>query len=335
MRIKHVAPNLIKRYLDEKTRRRAVFLRGKSGIGKTDSVFQASDILSQYVDDWQGVTTMLLSQMDPTDVRGLPMVVDGRTTYARPLEFPSTGSGILFLDEITSAPSAVQAVAYQITLKPEDFGIPKGWMVVAAGNNKSDRGVTYNIAAPLLNRMCDLEVETTLDDFTMHAIDSGIRPEILSFLRDRPDFLHKFEGGSDIQPFPSPRSWFAVSDLLSLDIPQADRLEMIKGDIGAEAGLAFETHLRIWDTMPRIDDILEGKDVPVPDKLDVAYCVAMGLAVRVDEHTFENAWKFISKLGGDVQSLIMKLAFQRDRNIQRSPAFAKWAVANQAAFRNS
>jgi hypothetical protein len=192
--------------------------------------------------------------------------------------------------------------------------------------------VTFNLAAPLQNRMNDIEVNTTLDDFTSYAITKDIRPEILSLLQDRSDLLHKFESTGDIKPFPSPRSWFAVSDTLALDLPVQDRVEIIKGDIGEEAAMIFETHLRVWESMPRIEDILQGKDVPVPKDMSVRYCVAMGLATRLDADNFDNAWKFLSKMPGDVQTLTIKLAHKRDKTITRSKAFTAWAVANQAAF---
>jgi hypothetical protein len=335
MRIAHVTPILVKRYLNDKTRTRTTFLRGPSGIGKSEVVFQTSELLKEHVSNWMGVVDLRLAQMEPTDLRGIPHIVDGRTHWARPDFLPSTGAGILFLDEITSAPPSVQAAAYQLCLTPQDFGVPAEWMVIAAGNRKTDRGVTYNLAAPLQNRMCDIEVSTTLDDFTYHAVARGIRPEILSLLRDRPDLLHKFEPTGDIRPFPSPRSWFAVSHTLELDLPVQDRVELIKGDIGEEAAMIFETHLRVWETMPKLDDILAGKDVPMPKELNVRYCVAMGLATRLDETNFDNAWKFLSKMPGDVQTLTIKLAYKRDKNIRKSAAFSKWAAANQEAFRRT
>jgi len=332
VRIQHVTPILVKRYMNPNTRKRTVFLRGPSGIGKSEVVFQTSELLAEHIPNWQGVVDLRLAQMDPTDLRGIPHVREGRTCWARPDFLPATGAGILFLDEITSAPPAVQAAAYQLTLTPEDFGIPDTWMVIAAGNRKTDRGVTFNLAAPLQNRMCDIEVATTLNDFTNHAITQKIRPEILSFLRDRPDLLHKFEPTGDIKPFPSPRSWFAVSHLLELDLPIQDRVELIKGDIGEEAAMIFETHLRVYESMPRIDDILAGKDVPVPKELNVRYCVAMGLATRLDATNFDKAWKFLEQMPGDIQTLTIKLAYMRDKSLTSSAAYTKWAIANQSAF---
>lgn len=334
MRIQHVTPILVKRYLNEATRRRTVFLRGKSGIGKSDVVYQTSALLAKHVEDWRGVIDLRLAQCDPTDLRGVPHIVDGRTVWGRPDFLPQEGSGILFLDEITSAPHSVQAAAYQLTLSPQDFGIPDTWMIVAAGNNKSDRGVTFNLAAPLQNRMCDINVATTLEDFTNYAITKDIHPAILAFLQDRPDMLHKFEGGNEIKAFPSPRSWFAVSDVLDLDIPLLDRIELIRGDVGEEAGMMFETHMRVWESMPRIDDILAGKTVEVPKELNVLYCVAMGLATRLDATNMDRAWGFLSQMSGDIQTLAVKLAYKRDRGIANCAAFTHWAANNAEAFSN-
>lgn len=331
MRIAHVTPILVKRYLSENSRRRTTFLRGPSGIGKSEVVFQTSKLLGEHVKDWKGVVDLRLAQMDPTDLRGIPHVVEGRTVWARPDFLPESGAGILFLDEITSAPPAVQAAAYQLCLTPEDFGIPAEWMVIAAGNRKSDRGVTFNLAAPLQNRMCDISVSTTIDDFSAYAIGK-VRPEILSLLQDRPDLLHKFEPTGDMKPFPSPRAWFAVSDTVDLDLPTQDRVELITGDVGEEAAMIFETHLRVWESMPRLDDILAGKPVKMPKEMNVRYCIAMGLATRLDAKNFEKAWSFLEQMPGDIQTLTIKLAHKRDKSISKSPAFSQWAVANQAAF---
>lgn len=333
MRIQHVTPILVKRYQNEKTRKRPVFLRGPSGIGKSEVVFQTSDLLSQYINNWRGVIDLRLGQMDVTDMRGVPFVnARGRTQWAMPEFVPSEGAGILFLDELTSAPASMQAVAYQIMLTPQDFGIPPEWMVIAAGNNKSDRGATFNIVGPLQNRLCDISVNTTLDDFSNHGISKGLKPEILSFLRDRPDLLHKFETTGDMKPFASPRAWFAVDATMDLDLPQQDRVELFRGDVGEEAAMAFETHLRVYETMPRIDDILAGEDIDLPKELNVRYCIAMGLATRLDKTNFDKAWGFLKKMPGDIQTLTIKLAYKRDKTISASAAFTQWAVKNQLAF---
>ena len=84
--------------------------------------------------------------------------------------------------------------------------------------------------------------------------------------------------------------------------------------------------------MPRIDDILAGKDVEVPTKLNVLYCVSMGLALRLDKSNFGDAWKFLQRCPSEIQTLTIKLAYKRDKEISKSPAYSQWAMANQSAF---
>lgn len=336
MRIGHIVPLIAKRYLNVGTRKRAVYLKGKSGIGKSDCVRQASAFLSQHIDNWQGVIDLRLSQMEPTDLRGIPAPDGERTRWLAPSFLPAEGtSGIIFFDEITSAPPSIQAAAYQYILDRcmGEHKIPDGWMIVAAGNLTSDRGVTFQMAAPLLNRMCEIEVATVLDDFINYAIPAGLKPEIASFLKDRPEFLHKFEGKGAIEPFPTPRSWFAVSESMDLDLRPEDRIEVFKGDVGYEAATTYETHLRFLEQLPRLDDIMAGRPVTVPKELQLQYALGMGIAARVGADTFDNAWKVLEKLPKDIQTLCVKLAYKRDKGLVASPAFTEWAAANQAAFR--
>lgn len=338
MRIGHIVPLICKRYLSTATRKRALFLKGKSGIGKSDCVKQASALLAQHIPEWKGIIDLRLSQMEPTDLRGIPTEKNGRTHWLAPSFLPEEGTaGIILFDEITSAPPSIQAAAYQYILDRcmGEHKIPDGWMIMAAGNMTSDRGVTFQIAAPLLNRMCEVEVATVLDDFINYAIPAGLKPEIASFLKDRPEFLHKFEGKGAIEPFPSPRSWFAVGDTMDLDLRPEDRIEVFKGDIGYEAATTFEVYLRFWETIPRLDDILAGRPVKLSNDMQIQWAVAMGLAARVDAKTFDNAWKVLEAMPKEMQTLCVKLAYKRDRGLVASPAFTQWATSNQAAFKRA
>jgi hypothetical protein len=313
-----------------------MFLRGPSGIGKSEVVYQAAKFLSKHVEDWRGVKDLRLSQMQPYDLLGVP-AADIANEIAKMCKFdsvtPQNGAGILFLDEINAAPPVMQAAAYQLLLTPQDFGIPPEWMLVAAGNRKSDRGVVVNMAAPMIARMCVINVGTTLDDFREHAVKKGKRPEMTSFLSDRPDFLHKMDFPSgEVGPFPNPRSWFAVSDTLDVEYDQQTRTELVCGDVGEEAGTSFEAHLRVFGEAPRIDDILEGKPVSMPEKMDVMYCVAMGLAARLSGENFDTAYSFVEKMPAEVSTLTIKLAYKRDKTLADAAAFTKWSLANQKAF---
>lgn len=332
MRIGNIVPMLTKLYANPATRMRAVFLLGASGIGKSQTVWQTAENRGIPVID------LRLSQCDPTDLRGVPSVVNGKTVWNPPSFFPdeTTPAGILFLDEITSAPPAVQAPAYQLVLDRGvgDYKLPDGWMIVAAGNRANDRGVTFNIAAPLLNRMTLVNVDTVLSDWIEHAASKEIVPEVLAFVSDRPDQLHKFDKDTYGQQFPSPRSWFAVSNIYKMGFPAEERVELIKGAVGHEAAVTFEQFLRVYETMPSLDKIFADPDsVAVPAELNVRYCVAMGLSARLDRKNFGAGWQFIKRMPAEFQTLIVKLAYQRDNSLVQAPMFAEWSIQNQHAFR--
>lgn len=335
MKIAQLTDYLVKHYNNETTRKTTVFVRGPSGIGKSDAVRQAvAQLSSMYPDDEVGLVDLRLAQCDVTDIRGVPSVVDGRTVWNLPEFFPRPGTrGIFFLDEITSAPPSMQAVAYQLAL--DRLHMPDGWMVVAAGNRQSDRGVTFSMASPLAARMGFIDVDTELNGFLQHAAEKQIRPEIMAFIAERPDMLHNFDKQSAGEPFPNPRSWFRAS--AHMDICEGDpalRVEVLSGDVGKEAAALFEAFLRVWETMPRLQDIYERPlEVEVPERLDVKHCLVMGIAATVTEKNVDNAYIFTSRLPKEMQTLCMKLAMKRCPAISKTQAFVKWAVANQDVWR--
>jgi hypothetical protein len=333
MRIGNIASLVVSLYNNEATRKRALYLTGASGIGKSQVVYQAAEELGLPIVD------LRLAQMDPVDLRGVPSISNGRTVWNPPVFFPDPKkqpAGILFCDEVSSAVPAVQAVAYQLFLDRAmgEYQLPDGWMIIAAGNRASDRGVTYTMAAPLMNRMTILDVETTLTDFRDWWFSQGKRPEVAAFLSDRADFLHKYDKESYGKQFPSPRGWSAVDDILAMDFPEAVRVEMLVGAVGHEAATTFEQFLRVWGTLPSLDKIFKDPDsVDVPDATNLRYCLAMGIAARVDRKTFNNAWAFLRRLPKEFQTLTVKLAYQRDPSIAQATKFGEWASENIDAFK--
>ena len=154
------------------------FLWGPPGIGKSSIVKQISTAKSlQFID-------LRLSLMDPTDLKGIPFYDkhEHHSVWAPPSFLPKSGEGILFLDELNSAPPAVQASAYQLILDRQvgEYKLPDGWAIVAAGNRETDRGVVYKMPTPLANRFVHLEMEVDVNDWKDWAFSTGI--EVKTFL---------------------------------------------------------------------------------------------------------------------------------------------------------
>src|SRR5277367_6506481 len=96
---------------------------GACGVGKSQIVARvASDLEWQFLD-------IRAVQLDPVDLRGLPRISADRAEWVPPSFLPTSGNGILFLDELTAAPQMTQAGCYQLVLdrKLGEYHLPEGW----------------------------------------------------------------------------------------------------------------------------------------------------------------------------------------------------------------
>jgi MoxR-like ATPase len=239
------------------------------------------------------VIDIRLSQMEPSDLRGIPFRVENTVEWAIPANLPNEarhgGHGILFLDEINSAPPSVSAAAYQLILDRRlgEYEIPPGWAVFAAGNRQGDRGVTYSMPAPLANRFSHYEVEVYLEDWVMWAYKNGIDDRIIAFLRFRPERLFDFDPAVNPQAFPSPRSWeFAHRALHKFDEDEQLLLGALQACVGEAAGIEVHAFIKNLKDLPDIEVITSGGEVDIPRSVDLQYAIAsalVGHAVRAQE----------------------------------------------------
>jgi hypothetical protein len=264
-----------------------VMLWGPPGVGKSQMVAHLAKRHGVPVID------IRLSQMEPSDLRGIPFRVDDRVEWAVPAILPDAErhgpQGVLFLDEITSAPPAVSAAAYQLILDRRlgEYQVPQQWAIFAAGNRQGDRGVTYSMPAPLANRFSHFEVDTHLDDWVAWAYASGIDERIIAFLRFRPELLFDFDPAHNPVAFPSPRSWeFAHRALQKFEDEPQLLQGTLQGCVGPAAGVEVTAFVNSLDQMPDLDAICAGAEVSVPREIDLQYAVAaalVGKAIRAKE----------------------------------------------------
>jgi len=258
-----------------------VMMWGPPGVGKSQMV---GEVAAKHM---APVIDIRLSQMEPSDLRGIPFRVGEYVEWAIPSILPDAKrhgeKGILFLDEITSAPPSVSAAAYQLILDRRlgAYEVPQGWAIFAAGNRQGDRGVTYAMPAPLANRFSHFEVEANLEDWSQWAYSNNIDDRLIGFLRFRPELLFDFDAARNPAAFPTPRSWeFAHRALQKFgDLPDLLTPALV-GCVGQAAGIEFSAYLANLSRMPDLDAIVEGRDASVPRDTDLQYAVACALVAR-------------------------------------------------------
>jgi MoxR-like ATPase len=284
-----MTPSALKHYLNNliaKNIKISTMIWGAPGIGKSSIVSQVSRVHKMdFVD-------VRLSQLAPTDLRGLPVAEDGISKWYPPEFLPRSGNGILFLDELNMAPPAMQGVAQQLILdrRVGSYQVPEGWYVWAAGNRKEDRAAVFDMPSPLANRFLHLQVEPDFESFKSYAIATKIHEKIIAFLSFRPTLLHKIDHQ---QPtWPSPRSWVMANQLhkAKLDISPA---------IGQETTAEFNAFIQIYENLPDLTLIFsgEGAQIPFPKEPSVRYATTIALAVRSNDVTEAyNAFVWMSQV---------------------------------------
>jgi hypothetical protein len=239
-----------------------------------------------------------LSQMEPSDLRGIPFKNGERVEWAVPSMLPDAQrhgpAGVLFLDEITSAPPTVSAAAYQLILDRQlgAYQLPPDWVIIAAGNRQGDRGVTYTMPAPLANRFSHFEVETHLDDWVAWAYANEIDDRVIAFLRFRPELLFDFDPAHNPVAFPSPRTWeFSHRAVQKFNKQPRLLLGSLQACVGQAAGIELHAFIENLENMPDLEAIIRGEIVAVPKEIDLQYAVAsalVGLAIRARQKANKN-----------------------------------------------
>ena len=259
----------------------SVFLWGPPGIGKSSIMRKvANDRNLEYID-------LRVSQLAPTDLRGLPFIENGQARFAPPSFLPTEGTGILAIDEFNMASPAMMGIAQQLILdrRVGDYVVPEDLFIVAAGNRANDRAAVSQMPAPVANRFIHFNVESDLGSFKQYALLKGLNEQIISFLNFRPELL--FDFNKNANAWPSPRSWEFADTLLSIDLE-------IDAAIGEGAAAEFYAYQSIYSRLPDVDAVLQGEKVDVPREPSLMYAVCGALVSRAKTaQEFFNASKWL------------------------------------------
>jgi len=333
--VKQVIEAAIKDYIYSKESAPPIFMEGKPGIGK-------SAVARQVVDDAKlGWLDTRASQHDPTDFRGIPAVVEGKAVWLPPGDIPFENNtaipekGVWFLDEVTSAPPLVQAVLYQAVLDHRigEHPLKKGWYIMAAGNRIEDRAVTYRMSSALANRFTHIQFEENLDDWLDWARKARINPNIIMFIKFKPDLLFAYNSESSEKAFASPRTWDFASRHINL-MPTKLLPEVLSGTVGKGATAEFMAFLKLQTELPDIQTIINGDNF-VPKRLDLTYALVGALATRVKGmKEYERMLQYSKHLDTEFAVLLVTMLAQKDESAMAlAPSFEKWAIANADIIR--
>ena len=303
-----------------------MFIWGPPGIGKSSIVKQIAE-----KNDYEFLD-LRLSLMDPTDLKGIPFYdkEEHQALWAPPSFLPRKGKGILFLDELNSAPPAVQASAYQLILdrKVGEYTLPEGWAIVAAGNREGDRGVVYRMPSPLANRFVHLDMDVSVDDWRDWAFSAGLDERVIAYIGYKSDDLFSFDPTKNEKSFATPRSWEFVSSVLKSSMNEKLLLETLGGAIGKERAVRFLSFAKVMHKLPDIEAILESGEGAYPEEVDVLHALATGLVMAIRQNPsskrMDKLLNYTLELQSEFSVMVVQDLQRAGFTMEEQKAFDKW-----------
>ena len=303
---------------------------GPPGVGKS-AVIQAW-ATARGLRCW----TVIASLREPADFGGLPVVGGGRGESSTcddqalvrfaPPRFAAEAAregGVIFLDELTTAPPAVQAALLRAVVD-KAFGDleldPERVAIVAAANPAEEAAGGWDLAAPLANRFLhfpfQLENSAWVESFPGYwgqppvisfggrqlreSAWSRWRATVAAFIRSRPALLLNLpaEAGRRGGAWPSPRTWDYASRLLAAWTSAghagsgavAGALPLLAGCVGDGPAVELLTWLREAD-LPDPEHLLAAPhDYVHPARGDLAYAVLSSVSLAATQRLTPQRW---------------------------------------------
>ena len=304
------------------------YITGPVGGGKTSVAKRAAADLNL------PLVFIHAATMNPEDL-AVPKVDGDWLRFALTDRLPLEGSdfpdeGMILLDELPQADHAVQKALANLLLEREVYGrkLKAGWSIVATGNRASDRAGANRMLSHVYGRVTEIEYDTSLDDFCIWALENGIDPTVIQFVRFKPNMLHDTDAQRNQNP--TPRGWKDVSDYIG-NISHDREFETFKGIVGEGAAAEFTGFLQIYRKLPNPDVVIMNPDkAEVPTEPSVRYAVAGALAHRATPDNFEPILTYMRRLPSEFCVMTVLDAIRKNPDVQNTKAFIQWATTDGA-----
>jgi hypothetical protein len=307
-----------------------VFVWGPPGVGKSSIVRSVATAKNLPLLDVRA------SLLDPTDLRGIPTIANGRAVWCPPSFLPAKkdSRGLLFFDELNAAPPLVQASLYQLTLdrRVGEYTLPDGWSIIAAGNRAEDRSVTFRMPAALANRFVHLDFEIDFDDWRAWAFAAGIHPLVTSFLSVRRELL--FDMTLPERGYPTPRSWEIVSDALKAGGTLKAVRDVVLGIVGEGASIEFLAHCDQAVTEEAILAILDApQSASLPSSLSDRYAlVSYIISQAAQSKVVRSAGMLLERLPAEFSVLLARDLLRLNPKFALQPGYKAFVKLHAEAF---
>lgn len=308
---------------------------GPPGVGKTSILTAIAEGLGVPIE------TVIASIREPSDFGGLPVIENGGVKlcapqWARTLQesgmealdravdddidimaekFGPLG-GVLFIDEISTAPPAVQAALLRVVLDKVvgDLRLPHNVSIIAAANPSEEAAGGWELAPPLANRFCHVDWPLDVSGWVSGVVNGFPIPRVrvlpanwgdhldhyrtlvASFIKSRGDYLLDLpkEEAKAGKAWASPRSWDMLARLLAAakayGADEETTNALAVGCVGHGPGMEYLTYQDNLD-LPDPEEILKKPEkFKLPDRGDHQFAVLTSVIGAVNRNRSKERW---------------------------------------------
>ncbi|WP_069161435.1 AAA family ATPase [Nocardia altamirensis] len=295
-----------------------VLLWGEPGIGKTAALTQLAESLNL------PLTTVIASVHEPSDFSGLPIIGDDPAVHGVPMAPPDwavrlvrAGRGLLFLDELSTAPPAVQAALLRLVLERRigALQLSPGVRIVAAANPRSSAADGWELSPPLANRFVHLQwthdhdvvvrglggtwPRATLPRLAPEKLEEAVtfaRRVVCGLLAARPKLVHQLPSSETRRggAWPSPRSWEMTVRLIAFATAAGSAKDvlslLVRGTVGDGPGFELLTSIDRMD-LPDPEVLLaDPAAAELPERGDLRQAVLDAVVAAVRKRPAKSRW---------------------------------------------
>lgn len=284
------------------------FLHSSPAIGKSSL---AKQLALQY--DLK-VIDLRLTELDPTDLSGLPYFKDGKSSFLPFDTFPLTDTPIpdgyqgwlLLLDELNSAPQSVQAACYKLILDRMvgQHKLHDKVVMIACGNLETDNAIVTPLSSALISRFAHFDIELNVDDWLEWASKAGIDYRITAYINFKKTSLYTFKP-EVTSPYASPRTWEMVSKVIK-DIDEPSQL-LVSSLIGDGVAMEFVNYLKLYQDLPTLESIIDRPlDTVIPKELATKWAIMSMITYSMTTDNCEPLVKFLQRMPMELQYCAMR-----------------------------
>lgn len=282
---------------------------------------------------------------DPVDLLGVPYVdQESNTTRWAPNHFlhhvnevaERYGFAVLTWDELAQAvPMMQNAIAGSLLDRSVgELELHPNVIQVATGNRQTDKAGANRILTQLGNRLEHCELDTDLDDWVNWALDTGIDPLIIGYIRFKPDALHDFDPNRMTNA--TPRSWEAAARVPT-DLPTDIYHAKLAGRVGEGRAAEYVGFRQTYAQLPSREDILlNPTKVPLPEEPSARYAaVTMATAITTKDN-LDMVTQYVDRFTHELHAPEFAVVYYRDvartkPECKLTKTFIKWASSDGAA----